>query len=191
MEPTIYDNIALYTVELLLIAGFIGVVSYIIYAVTEYRKNSKLGSVDFGGDMQHAITENAVEEMVTSTVRDSNGYIQNNNEFIGEYIKKVLMLTAKEAEIPFILQAQMMGYYVITTGNAPQQVGHKYADEYVPFDYSDFEGITKMAKEHNIDAVMRGCSDNCAFTAAYICDHLGLKGHDTFEVTEIDRKSVV
>ena len=87
MEPTIYDNIALYTVELLLIAGFIGVVSYIIYAVTEYRKNSKLGSVDFGGDMQHAITENAVEEMVTSTVRDSNGYIQNNNEFIQRQLK--------------------------------------------------------------------------------------------------------
>ncbi|MBO5561705.1 MAG: hypothetical protein J6A07_08640 [Firmicutes bacterium] len=87
MEPTIYDNIALYTVELLLIAGFIGVVSYIIYAVTEYRKNSNLGSVDFGGDMQHAITENAVEEMVTSTVRDSNGYIQNNNEFIQRQLK--------------------------------------------------------------------------------------------------------
>lgn len=100
-------------------------------------------------------------------------------------MKKVLMLTAKEADLPFILQAQMMGYYVVTTGNAPGQVGHKYADEYVPFDYSDFVGITKMAKEHNIQAVMRGCSDNCAFTAAYICDHLGLKGHDTFEVTEI------
>lgn len=41
-------------------------------------------------------------------------------------MKKVLMLTAKETEIPFILQAKMLGYYVITTGNAPEQVGHKY-----------------------------------------------------------------
>lgn len=100
-------------------------------------------------------------------------------------MKKVLMLTAKEDEVPFILQAQMLGYYVITTGNAPSQVGHKYADEYIPFDYSNYEGITKMAKENEICGVMHGCSDNCALTAAYICDHLGLNGHDSFEVTEI------
>ena len=47
-------------------------------------------------------------------------------------MKKVLMLTAKETEIPFILQAKMLGYYVITTGNAPEQVGHKYGDQYIP-----------------------------------------------------------
>ena len=95
------------------------------------------------------------------------------------------MLTAKEMDLPFILQAQMMGYYVITTGNNPSQIGHKYADEYIPFDYSDYEGITQMAKEQGVQAVMRGTSDNCALTAAYICDHLGLKGHDSFKVTEI------
>ena len=95
------------------------------------------------------------------------------------------MLTAKETEIPFILQAKMLGYYVITTGNAPEQVGHKYGDQYIPFDYSDFEGIAQMAKDIHVDAVMSGCSDNCVLTAAYICDHLGLKGHDSFETTEI------
>ena len=100
-------------------------------------------------------------------------------------MKKVLMLTAKETEIPFILQAKMLGYYVITTGNAPEQVGHKYGDQYIPFDYSDFEGIAQMAKDIHVDAVMSGCSDNCVLTAAYICDHLGLKGHDSFETTEI------
>lgn len=51
---------------------------------------------------------------------------------MGEKMKKVLMLTAKETEIPFILQAKMLGYYVITTGNAPEQVGHKYGDQYIP-----------------------------------------------------------
>lgn len=100
-------------------------------------------------------------------------------------MKKVLMLTAKEAEIPFILQAQMLGYYVISTGNAPGQAGHKYADEYIPFDYSDYKGITQMAKEQGIEGILRGCSDNCAMTAAYMCEHLGLKGHDSFQTTEI------
>lgn len=100
-------------------------------------------------------------------------------------MKKLLMLSAKKMEIPFILQAQMLGYYVITTGNAPNQPGHKYADEYIKFDYSDYDGITRMAEDKGISAVMRGCSDNCALTAAYICEKLGLKGHDSFEVTKI------
>lgn len=100
-------------------------------------------------------------------------------------MKRVLMLTAKEEDIPFILQAQMLGYYVISTGNAPSQPGHKYADEYIPFDYSDYEGITNLARELNIEGVLHGCSDNCALTAAYICEKLGLKGHDSFAVTEI------
>ena len=95
------------------------------------------------------------------------------------------MLTAKEEDVPFILQAQMLGYYVITTGNAPSQVGHHYADEYIPFDYSDYEGITQLAKDNGIVGVLHGCSDNCALSAAYICDHLGLKGHDNFDTTEI------
>lgn len=100
-------------------------------------------------------------------------------------MKKLLMLTAKETEIPFILQAKMMGYFVITTGNDPSQVGHKYGDQYIPFDYSDYEGITELARRECVDAVMAGCSDNCVLTAAYICDHLNIKGHDTYEITEI------
>lgn len=100
-------------------------------------------------------------------------------------MKRVLVLTAKESEVPFILEAKKQGHYVITTGNNPSQVWHKYADEYVPFDYSDYEGLTELARNLKIDAVFQGCSDNCALSAAYVGEKLGLKGHDTFENAQI------
>ena len=97
--------------------------------------------------------------------------------------KRMLILSAKEDEVPFICLARSLGYYVITTGNNPSQVGHAYANEYVPFDYSDYEGISQMAKSHSIDAVFEGCSDNCALAAAYIAEKLKLKGHDSFDAS--------
>lgn len=100
-------------------------------------------------------------------------------------VKRLLVLSAKESEVPFILLAKSMGYYVITTGNDPDQVGHKYADEYAPFDYSDYQGITNLARDLKVGGVFQGTSDNCALTAAYICDHLGLSGHDDFQTAEI------
>ena len=43
---------------------------------------------------------------------------------------------AAEAD-KIIKKAKEMGMYVITTGNAPNLIGHQYADEYIPADYSD------------------------------------------------------
>lgn len=55
------------------------------------------------------------------------------------------MLTSEESEMPFILQAQIMGNNVITTGNNPNQIGYRYADEYIPFDYYNYERIPHLA----------------------------------------------
>lgn len=100
-------------------------------------------------------------------------------------MKKLLMLTAKVDELNLLLTAKRLGYYVITTGNAPQQPGHRYADKYVPFDYSDYEGLTHLAEDLCVDAVLQGCSDNCALSAAYVCEKLKLPGHDMFVNAEI------
>lgn len=96
------------------------------------------------------------------------------------YMKKLLMLSASIFEIPLIQAAQAQGYYVITTGNNPNAPGHETADEYAPFDYSDYEGMVELARRLNIDAISQGCSDNCALVAAYMGEKLGLKGHDTY-----------
>lgn len=100
-------------------------------------------------------------------------------------MKKLLMLSASVFEIPLIQAAQAQGYYVITTGNNANAPGHKVSDEYAAFDYSDYEGMVKLAQRLEIDAISQGCSDNCALVAAYMGEKLGLRGHDTFENAQI------
>lgn len=96
-------------------------------------------------------------------------------------MKKLLMLNASVFEIPLIRAAQEQGYYVITTGNNKKAPGHCVSDEYAPFDYSNYEGMVNLAQRLQIDAISQGCSDNCALTAAYMGEKLGLPGHDTYE----------
>ena len=45
--------------------------------------------------------------------------------------KRVLVLNGSFCEAPIIKKAKEMGMYVITTGNAPNLIGHQYADEYI------------------------------------------------------------
>lgn len=100
-------------------------------------------------------------------------------------MKKLLMLSASIFEIPLIQAAQAQGYYVITTGNNANAPGHKISDEYAAFDYSDYEGMVKLAEKLGINAISQGCSDNCALVAAYMGEKLGLSGHDTYENAQI------
>lgn len=99
--------------------------------------------------------------------------------------KRLLMLTATEHEIPFILAAKKLGFYVITTNNRPDYVGHKYADQYVYANFSEYDRMVDLCKALKIDALSWGCSDPCALAACYIGEKLGLKGHDSFENGQI------
>lgn len=99
--------------------------------------------------------------------------------------KKLLMLSAKESELVFIRTAQSMGYYVITTGYKENRPGNFIADEYIKFDYSDYEGLANLIREQGISAICEGCTDFCAFTASAVGEILGWRGHDTLRNTEI------
>lgn len=89
------------------------------------------------------------------------------------------------ADIPLILSAQKLGYYVITSGNRPDDLGHQYSDEYCPADYSDPEAIYTLARSLNISAICACCNDFSALSAAYSAERLGLPGHDPFRIAKI------
>lgn len=100
-------------------------------------------------------------------------------------MKKLLLLSGKDFETQFVLAAQKMGYYVVTTGNNPNHSAHKYSDEYIPFDNTDYDGMMELVKREKIDAICQGCTDRCALIASYIGEKLGLKGHDNLEAAQI------
>ena len=94
---------------------------------------------------------------------------------------RLLILNGSFCEQPIIEKAKEMGYYVITTGNMPHLIGHRFADEYIPADYSDKEAILQLVKDHAIEHVVSCANDFGVITAAYVAEKMGWKGHDTYE----------
>ena len=97
--------------------------------------------------------------------------------------KKLLLLGGGHAEFPLIQAAQKLGYFVITTGNAREGLGHAYADKNVFEDFSDHEKMLSLAKAEGVDRVCSGCNDFALLSTAYVCEKLGLPGHDSYETS--------
>ncbi len=96
-------------------------------------------------------------------------------------MKKILLLNGSISEIPLIHAAKKLGCYVITSGNMPQLPGHKLADEYISADFSDAYAILKIARDNEVDGIVSCANDFGYLTAAYVCEKLGLPGHDDFK----------
>lgn len=95
-------------------------------------------------------------------------------------LKKLLLLGGSHAEIPLIKAAQKLGWYVITTGNARDGLGHPYADKNVFADFSNKEAMLELARAEGVSAVCSGCNDFALLSTVYVCEKLGLPGHDSF-----------
>ena len=101
----------------------------------------------------------------------------------------MLLLGGSHAEIPLIQAAQSLGWYVITTGNARDGLGHPYADKNVFADFSDKETMLELARAEGVSAVCSGCNDFALLSTVYVCEKLGLPGHDSYATSlEIHHK---
>ena len=110
-----------------------------------------------------------------------------NSEMISQ--KKLLLLGGGHAEIPLIQAAHELGWYVITTGNAREGLGHPYADKNVFADFSDKDAMLELAKNEGVQAVCSGCNDFALLSTVYVCEKLGLPGHDSYATSlEIHHK---
>ena len=99
-------------------------------------------------------------------------------------MKKLLVLGGDHFAIPVVKAAHEQGYYVITCDYLPDNVAHKYSDEFVNFSTTDKEGILVWAKEHPIDGIVT-FTDSGVVTTAYVQHHLGLPQIGPLESVEI------
>lgn len=88
--------------------------------------------------------------------------------------KKLLLLGGLQYLLPVIAEAHKLGAYVITADYLPDNIAHKYSDEYVNVSIIDKEAVLKVAREKEIDGIMSFAVDPGVVTAAYVAEQMGL-----------------
>ncbi|MDD2635913.1 MAG: ATP-grasp domain-containing protein [Bacteroidales bacterium] len=105
-------------------------------------------------------------------------------------MKKLLLLGGLRYLIPVIKTAQELGHFVITCDYLPDNIAHKYSDEYHNVDITDKEAILKLAKKLNIDGIMSFAVDPGVLTASYVAEKLGLPGCPHNSVVILQNKAL-
>ena len=99
--------------------------------------------------------------------------------------KKLMLLGGIRYLLPVIKAAHEQGYYVITADYLPDNIAHKYSDEYVNVSIIDKEAVLRVAREKKIDGIMSFGVDPGVVSASYVQNQMGLPSFGPFESVEI------
>ena len=99
--------------------------------------------------------------------------------------KRIMLLGGLRYLLPAIRAAHEQGYYVITADYLPNNIAHKYSDEYVNVSIVDKEAVLKVAREKQIDGIMSFACDPGVVSAAYVQEEMGLPAFGPFKSVEI------
>lgn len=100
-------------------------------------------------------------------------------------MKKLMLLGGIRYLLPVIKAAHEQGYYVITADYIPDNIAHKYSDEYVNVSIVDKEAVLRVAREKQIDGIMSFGVDPGVVSASYVQNKMGLPSFGPFESVEI------
>lgn len=100
-------------------------------------------------------------------------------------MRKLLLLGGSRYLLPVIEAAHELDLYVITCDYLPDNIAHKYSDEYVNVSIIDKEAVLKAAIEKEIDGIMSFATDPGVVTAAYVAEKMGLPSCGSYESVSI------
>ena len=98
-------------------------------------------------------------------------------------MKKLMLLGGLRYLIPVIEVAHRHGFHVITVDYVPDNIAHKYSDEYYNVSTMDKEAILELAKRIQIDGIMSFAIDAGAVSAAYVAEKMGIPFQCSYEST--------
>lgn len=99
--------------------------------------------------------------------------------------KKLMLLGGLRYLKPVIDAAHKQGYYVITADYLPDNIAHKWSDEYCNVSIIDKESVLKEAQRLKIDGIMSFACDPGVIAASYVQNKMGLPSFGPFESVEI------
>jgi len=95
--------------------------------------------------------------------------------------KKLMLLGGIRYLLPVIKAAHEQGYYVITADYLPDNIAHKYSDEYVNVSIIDKDAVLKVAQEKHIDGIMSFGVDPGVVAASYVQNKMNLPSFGPYE----------
>ena len=100
-------------------------------------------------------------------------------------MKRLMILGGARYALPVIEAAHKLGAYVITCDYLPDNIAHKFSDEYANVSIIDKEAVLAKAKELRIDGIMSFACDPGVVTAAYVAEKMGLPSAGSYESISI------
>ena len=105
-------------------------------------------------------------------------------------VKKILLLGGHMYILPVIKAIHDLGHYAITCDYLPNNIAHKFSDEYHNVSIVDKEAVLELAKKLKVDGVMSFACDPGVETAAYVAEKLGLPTHPYESVKILQNKAL-
>ena len=101
--------------------------------------------------------------------------------------KKLMLLGGIRYLLPAIEAAHKHGIHVITVDYLPNNIAHKYSDEYhnVSILEKDKEKVLALAKELKIDGILSYAVDPGVVAASYVAEQMGLPFTCSYETASI------
>lgn len=105
-------------------------------------------------------------------------------------MKKLMLLGGARYALPVIEAAHKLGIYVISCDYLPDNIAHKYSDEYVNVSIVDKEAVLSKAQELKIDGILSFACDPGVDTCYYVAEKMGLPGHPSKSVDILQNKAL-
>lgn len=96
-------------------------------------------------------------------------------------MKKLMILGGSRYALPVIEAAHQLGIYTITCDYLPDNIAHKYSDEYCNVSIVEKEKVLEAAQQHHIDGIMSFACDPGVVTAAYVAERMELPNVGPYE----------
>lgn len=96
--------------------------------------------------------------------------------------KKLMLLGGLRYLLPIIEEAHKLGAYVITADYLPDNIAHKYSDEYCNVSIIDKNAVLEKAKELEIDGILSHAVDPGVVSAAYVAEQMNLPFQTSYKV---------
>lgn len=100
-------------------------------------------------------------------------------------MKKLMLLGGMRYLVPVIEAAHKLGVYVITCDYLPNNIAHKYSDEYCNVSILEKDKVLEKARELKIDGILSFACDPGVVTAAYVAEKMELPSSGPYESVEI------